>query len=86
VHTFGSDKQMFGDEQQIPHGEQSDEEADCHERLPTGERPRLVGKARAGCSVWASCTDEQPTHMENYYEEVSTCRRCRHHSGRIGAC
>jgi len=39
VHTSGSDKQMFGDEQQIPHGEQNDEEADCHERLSQGSAP-----------------------------------------------
>ena len=67
----GRDEQMFGDEQQIPHGEQNDEEADCHERVSTGERPWLVGKARAGCSVGQPALMSSPQHMEYYNEDVT---------------
>jgi hypothetical protein len=52
---------MFGAKQQIPHRKQNDEEADCHERVSTGKRPWLVGKARAGCSVG------QPALMSSPY-------------------
>jgi hypothetical protein len=75
----GSAKQMFGDGQQIPHGEQNDEEADSHERVSTGERPCLVGKARAGCSVGQTALTSSPQHMEHDYVESSYA--CHRHDG-----
>jgi hypothetical protein len=40
----GGDKQMFGDEPQIPHGEQNDEEADCHDGCRQGSVPAWSAK------------------------------------------
>src|SRR5262249_9351009 len=71
-HNSGSDEQMFGDEQQIPHGEQNDEEADCHERVSTGKRPWLVGKARSGCGVGQTALMSSPHNWSTTMKTLAT--------------